>query len=191
MVIIGSHLRTLTRPTQPTQLTRDLHNLPMLIDFKKRDTKGKRVRGGFYGNIQEKWNAYSNIVFILIGFVRLHEWADRNNVTMLMLYFLYIAIGACGGIHHGLLFSGSFILQCIPIIISVNCWVFIGIWTAITWGVWVQLGVAFTILIYNAQLFGSTMVNTPNTYNTHIMLTIVSAMSLDSAYSDYGKKIML
>lgn len=160
----------------------------MLLDFKKRDVKGKRIGGGFYGNIQEKWNAYSNVVFILIGFVRMHEWSDRNNVTMSVLYFLYIAIGICGGIHHGLLFSGSFILQCVPIIISVKCWVFLGIWTAITWGVWVQLGVTFTILIYNSQLFGSTVVNT---HNTHIMLTIVSAMSLDSAYSDYSKKIML
>lgn len=132
-------------------------------------------RGKIHTN--ELWSTISNLPFVVIGMFRL--WSYQDQEDLMLLYFFYIAVGICGGIHHAVRVRGSIILNWIPILISLGLCSYYKVWKTVTMGTWAQVG--FSVVIFQADNFFQVV---PVPWGC-VMWHIASALSIDSAYMDF------
>jgi len=96
--------------------------------------------------ICEFWNTISNLVFVVIGIIRLSSL--ENNSDLVVLYSLFIGAGIGSGIHHACEYQYSIVIDLIPILVSI-IYVLIHNYVLefITFVSWLKFIIAISVLI--------------------------------------------
>jgi len=130
--------------------------------------------------ICEFWNTISNLVFVVIGFMRL---ADEDLYLyydeLVVLYTLFTLAGFCSGIHHALNFKYTIFIDWLPIASSIMYLLYNNhLLEYITLVSWFKIVLAFVVLTTDHIW---TPINVPW---GHVFWHILIGFAIDSAYQD-------
>ena len=129
--------------------------------------------------IHEFWNTISNLVFVIIGIIRLYDAEIYEQEDLFNLYVLYTMAGFCSGIHHATHYKMTIIIDWIPISGSIIyiCYNYY-LLHYISLVSWIKIITALFVLMTDHVC---TPVNVPW---GHVFWHVFAGFAIDSAYTD-------
>jgi hypothetical protein len=129
--------------------------------------------------ICEYYNTISNLIFIILGIIRLCQTNVQNFNEIFNLYLLFILAGICSGFHHMFNFKWTIIIDWIPITLSI-IYLLVNhqLISLINYASWFKLILAFSILFIDNM---TRLIHVPW---GHVFWHILAGLSIDSVYND-------
>lgn len=154
--------------------------LPAKYAFFKQWTRKHEPHYNTNRFICEFWNTVSNLIFIVIGILRLlDEDLHLYYEELVILYTLFIIAGFCSGIHHMLNFKYTIFLDWLPIATSIGYLLYNNyLLEYIKLVSWLKIIFAFIILVTDHIW---TVINVPW---GHVFWHVLIGLAIDSAYQD-------
>jgi hypothetical protein len=154
--------------------------LPNKYTFIKQCSRKHEAHYNISSYICEFWNTISNLVFIIIGIIRLQdEDLQLYYPELVILYSLFTMAGFCSGLHHMLNFKYTIFIDWLPIASSIVYLIYhsylLEYFTLVSW---LKIIFAFVVLVSDHAY---TIINVPW---GHVFWHILIGFAIDGAYQD-------